>query len=237
MGGQGLVGIRAQLFVPRKDSLLTEVAIKRAFSSGEFFFVQTKVEISHCALDFLPGFQRDFLFEADVVIGGKLTALVLPKARHEPLEQFGFALLEQRSQGAGHFGLPIDHQGRVGADGLDEGAGCQKVAASVQDVASPGFQEQFLLGVLQRLGAQFLVADHLQNEQPETEPGKGCQKQRHEHEQPVILGLLAMLKAPHARADRFLVRRRHGRRQNGFAVVVHFSGSFRSNFHPSSWRN
>ena len=137
---------------------------------------------------------------------------------------------------------------RIGADGFDQDAGGQEVSFAVEDVAAARLEDELALGVLLRPGAQFIMPQNLQIDQPVSQPGEGRRQEQRQRDQSAILQSSAHTKCqppaaigsspdgvtgggkrfhfirlalscnlPAARGDRFLIRRRHGRRQNLFS--------------------
>ena len=158
---QARVRIRPQLVVAGEDCLLPQVAIKRPLAPAQLLLVQTEREIIHRRLDFLPGFHGHFLFEPDIMIGDELAFVVASQSGLQPLHQFDLVLLQERCQHPSHLRLAIADKRRVGAHRFDQHACRQQIPPRIQDVATPGFEQDSVLGVLLGFGPQFLVAQHL----------------------------------------------------------------------------
>ena len=214
--GQCLIGIYPQLVVERigKNRLLAQVAIKHLFGSGQFLFVQTEGEGRHGGLELLPGFNRHMALEDNVTIGRDLAVFGAPERGLQPPEQIRFAELQQRGHRPGHFGLVFADEHRVGTNRFHKNACAQEVAFGVEDVAPAWLQEEFPLGVLLRFGAQVLVAQDLQIDQPIAQASKRHCQQAGQRQQPSILQCFAHVRntgrprrsVPHPTASRAAVK-------------------------------
>lgn len=77
--------------------------------------------------------------------------------------------MQQRGYGAGDVGLPVADQRRVGTDGFDRDTGRQKIAFGIENVAAARIKSELALGVLLGANAQFVMAQHLEIDQPVTQ--------------------------------------------------------------------
>ena len=197
----------------------------------------------------LPGLDGDLGFEPDILVGDGFALVVLPASAPQTLSQIAFVELQQRRQRAGDLSLVIADEQRIGADGFDQDAGGQEISFAIENVAAARLEDELALGVLLRPGAQFIMPQNLQIDQPVSQPGEGRRQEQRQRDQSAILQSSAHTKhqppaaigsspdgvtgggnrfhfirlalscnLPSARGDRFLIRRRHGRRQRGWRV-------------------
>jgi hypothetical protein len=102
---------------------------------------------------------------------------------------------------------------RVGADRFHKNARGEQIAVRVENVAAARRLPEFALGVLLRLGGQFVVTQHLQIHQPVAQAGERQAEQPQQGQHPFQLQPFGhRKKRPAARGDRFLNQRRHERR-------------------------
>ncbi len=124
-------------------------------------------------MDFLPGFVRHLALEHDVTVRDRFPLLIFHRAGKQALIQIAFAHLQQRCELAGDHGLLVANQDRIGANRFHKNARGEQIAVRVENVTAARRTPKLALGVLLRLGGQFVVTQHLQLHEAGTQAGEG----------------------------------------------------------------
>ena len=186
---QRAVRIHAQLIIHRigKNRARAQIPEKGAVGSGQFFLVHAEGKVGHRHLDFLPGFVRNLVLQHDVSVRDCFPLLIFHRAGKQALIQIGFADLQQRCELAGDHGLLAANQDRIGANRFHKNARGEQIAARVENVAAARRAPELALGVLLRLGGQFVVPQHLQLHEAGTQAGERQAQQPQQGQHPFQL--------------------------------------------------
>jgi hypothetical protein len=189
MGGEAAVGIGAHLVIDGvgEDALSAQVIEEVLVRFAQALFVQAGIELRHDIVDALPRFEGDLPFENDIFDRDGFAAVIHAGAGGEALGKFGLVHLEKRGDFVGDDQPIIFYEAGVGANGFDEDAGGEEIAARVEDVTAPGLEAVNAAGEVARLLGELFVAEGLQVHEPRGEPAKGGDQQRGQEQQPAML--------------------------------------------------
>ena len=182
MRGQRLIRINTLLIVQPfgEYALRPQVSKELLWRLRRFACLVGQCEPAHDLPDFFPSFDRHFLLQTNVRVGGGLAFLVLTEAREQSVVKFVLIHAEQRRHGSRDLGLIIPQQRRIGADGLHEDAGGKQISPRVENVSPAWLAQDFALALPDRLRAEYVMAEDLQVHQPIAQPGKGGSQQENQ---------------------------------------------------------